>query len=231
MKTLLSFIIYLLIGLVLNSLLWAGGLETVKVSGRIVDIHGEAVPGAEVYIYRTQNVKKPADFISSTSGSDGRYQVALPPGEFYLVAIYRQGSSQVGPLMAGDKHSGDPVQFEFSEDMADLDFQLMDLREAALKDQKINEELSTLRGRLLDDSGKPIALAYAIAHRTRHYKKIPDFFSAWSNSSGEYLLFLPRGKYYLGGALDFPPDPTYVLTKEIRLDGNMSGIDIILEGQ
>lgn len=230
MKILLSFGVCLLVCLACQNFAWAG-TETVTVSGKIIDAHGDPVSGADVYVYRTPNVKKPADFVSSRSGVDGMYQVVVPAGEFYLVAIFRYDGTKLGPLGVGDRHSGDPCQFEFSEDTPNIDFQVRDLREAALKNQKRNEDLYRLSGHLLDALGHPVSLGYAIADKMQRFKDIPGFFSAWSDVTGEYALFLPKGKYYLGGAVAFPPAPGCVLQKEFNLEGDMTGIDIVLHCQ
>ncbi len=209
---------------------WASS-QTFKMDGRIVDALGKPVSGAEVYLYRSKNVKKPADFISIKTGSDGFYEVILPVGDFFGVAIFRKSGNKFGPLDAGDKHSGEPIEVEFAGDDIHLDFEVVDLREAARKVQKRNEELFRVSGTLLDESGAPLSMAYAAADKFKKTKNIPAYLSAWSDKSGEYALFMPKGKYYLGGEVVFPPDPSYILGKEINLESDISGIDIVLKGR
>jgi hypothetical protein len=209
---------------------WAAS-ETYRLDGRIVGAEGKSVSGAEVYLYRTKNVKKPADFISNKTGPDGLYEMILPPGKFFGVAILRKSGNKFGPLEAGDKHSGDPVELEIDGDAINLDFEVVDLREAARKVQKRNEQLFRISGTLLDESGHPLSMAYAVADKFKKSKNVPSYLSAWSDKSGEYALFMPKGKYFMGGEVVFPPDRSYVLEREINLEKDVSGVDIVVKGR
>ncbi len=74
--------------------------------GRVV-VDGAVIPGAKVYAYRSF-----ADFIASepfassaVTGDDGKYELDLPKGSFYLVAKKRQDLSHDGPVREGDYFS------------------------------------------------------------------------------------------------------------------------------
>jgi len=43
--------------------------------GQIVDTANNPVAGAEVYVFDSANVKRPADFISNRTGADGYFRV------------------------------------------------------------------------------------------------------------------------------------------------------------
>jgi len=204
--------------------------DSVEVKGRIYDARNVPVAGAEVYAYRSANVRKPADFKSTLSAADGTYRLILPPGAYFMVAVQRVHPKSFGPLEEGDRHSGDPLEVEVARSRNGLDFQILNLREAALKGGKRNEELLEISGRLLDKDGAEVPGAYAIAAKAPRFKGIPPYFSAWSDASGGYHLFIPKGRYYLGGALVFPPNPAYVLEKEIVVEKDQNDLDIVVEG-
>ena len=197
--------------------------------GTISDVDGKPVAGAEVALYRGKNVKKPADFASKRTAGDGAYSVALPAGQYWALAVLRKGEKRFGPLDLGDRHSGEAVEITVGPE-ADLthDFTVLDLREAARQNQKKNSALVRLSGRILDKDGQPLALAYAMAERGERFKDLPSYISAWSDSSGAYLLFLPKGRFYVGAATAFPPAAGLKLAREVNLTADMDGVDLVL---
>src|SRR5512144_1220778 len=60
-------------------------------TGRIQDVAGQPVEGAEVFIYSSAQVRKTADFISSPSDTEGQYTISLPAGTYWCVARWRKG--------------------------------------------------------------------------------------------------------------------------------------------
>jgi len=69
----------------------------------------QPVAGAEVYLYDSKQVKRPADFISPKTKTDGSYKLTVPAGVYWAVAILRRTGPSFGPLQVGDKHSGEPL--------------------------------------------------------------------------------------------------------------------------
>lgn len=197
--------------------------------GVVADVDGKPVAGAEVGLYRGKNVKKPADFASSPTTADGAYSVTVPPGQYRAVAVLRKGEKRFGPLDLGDKHSGEAVEVMVGPS-AELkhDFTVMDLREAAKQHQK-KSDLVRLAGRILDQDGKPVTMAYALADQGQRFKDLPAYLSAWSDASGGYHLFVPKGRFYLGAATGYPPDPEQPLGREITLSGDQDGVDLVLQ--
>lgn len=219
--------------LILCALLCTGGAQAwatdLVLHGVISDVNGKPVAGAEVALYTSKNVKKPADFASQRTAADGVYTVPVPAGTYWGVAVLRKGERRFGPLELGDKHSGEAVELNIAADgELEHDFTVMDLREAAKQNQKKSIDLVRLSGRILDHNGQPVAMAYAMADRQERFKEMPHYLSAWSDSSGTYLLFLPKGSFYLGAATDFPPDPALTLGKEINLTSDTEGVDLLL---
>ena len=224
------FLFFTIVGLFFSVPFGIMASENVSMEGRIVDAEGNSVEGAEVYLYRSKNVKKPADFMSTKTGTDGLYKVILSVGTYWSVAIFRKSGKTFGPLEKGDRHSGEPIKLELGESL-EQDFEIIDLREAARKVQKRNEDLFKLSGRLVDATGDPVAESYALAGKTKKFKNIPRYISAWTDVSGKYSLFLPTGTYYLGGALLFPPGPDSSLEKEITLNKDNEGVDIVVKSE
>ena len=203
--------------------------ENATLTGRIQDVVGKPVEGAEVFIYSSTQVRRTADFISSPSDIAGRYTIILPTGTYWCVARWRKGGARFGPLMPGDKHSGEPTEIEVSRGSSLADFTVADLKEAAgLIKKKTREDYIKITGRILDRDGKPAQGVYAIASTTRSISEIPDYLSLWTDDTGRYTLYLPRGKYYFGASARFPPGPRAAFNREMLLEGDKDDLDIIL---
>lgn len=203
----------------------AGFLE-----GRIIDISEEPVKTAEVYVFDSPDVKRPADFISNRTAEDGRYRVQLPAGNYWAVAIFRQDGGRFGPLGASDKHSGDPVAFEIADGVSrSMDFMVMNLREAARKHQKKSDELIKVTGRVVNQAGTPVKMAYAMAHRLQQFGNLPDYISVWTDEQGEYTLYLPPGRYFLGASVGFPPEHGYNLYLDQQFMRDTEKVDLVVD--
>src|SRR6185369_4937558 len=77
-----------------------GADDTFTLQGVISGISGEPVKDAELYIYGTSNTRRPADFISPKTGSNGAYRLVLPKRAYWGVARIKKGE-RYGPLMPG----------------------------------------------------------------------------------------------------------------------------------
>jgi len=215
----------LLLAMLLPSAVDAAGPLLLK--GRVLDGNGQPVGGAEVYVFNSANIKRPADFISERTGSDGLFQMALPPGRYWTMAIQRQGTARVGPLGAADRFSGAPLLFEGGADKQVFnDFTITSLKEAALRTHKRSEELIRVTGRILDTAGKPVTGAYAMAD-SASTGKLPLYLSTWTEADGAYTLFLPRGKIFLGVSRVFPPDSDYHLERSADFNDDAVGEDLV----
>ena len=204
----------------------------VELRGRVIDIMTQPVAGAEVYLYDSKQVKRPADFISQKTKSDGIYMLTVPPGVYWAVAILRQSGPSFGPLQVGDKHSGEPLILDLkNKKIEEVDFTVMDLRDAVRHSRKRSEELFEIQGRILDAHEKPLAMAYVIADsRSMPGTEIPRFLSAWTGIDGQYTLYLPAGAFYLGTSTIMPPPAEEELSHFIEVTGDMQGVDLVLRG-
>ncbi|NJD90582.1 MAG: carboxypeptidase regulatory-like domain-containing protein [Geobacter sp.] len=199
----------------------ACGGDNIIISGRIMSIGSNPVSGAEVYLYVSDNTRKPADFISPKTATDGIYRMVVPKTRYKAVARIKKGE-RYGPLMPGDRHSGEPVTVIPDEENAiTLDFTVADMQELAQKRTKDRLELTEIRGKI-SAGGKVIASAYAFARTGKIAATIPEHISSWTDAEGNFSLKLPKGEYFLGAAVEFPPPDMAMELKEVTVkDGDL----------
>jgi hypothetical protein len=179
-------------------------VEMHQLKAKMSDIGGRPMEGAKLFIYDSPNVRRPADFISSLSDSAGQIQIILPPGKYWAVARFK-ADGKYGPLLPGDKHSGDPLEIDMTESEVASDFTIADIRELGQKKRAAATDALRLKGRIFDSKGAPVANAYLFANRSQEFSDLPDYVSAWTGESGEYELYLPPGApYYVTASRQFP---------------------------
>ena len=194
--------------------------------GIVNDVSGKTAGGTNIFIYNSPDVRRPADFIAR-AGKDGRFLIALPLGKFWAVARLKV-SDGYGPLMAGDKHSGSPMEIDLASGAElDVEFTIKDLRDAVSSRKQTREDIIRIEGRIIDIDGRPVNMVYAFANRDEKVAVNPDYLSSWTNEEGRYVLYLPRGKYYLGYAFKFPPDQNSVKVGEMLLETDKSDLDMV----
>ena len=205
--------------------------ESAVIRATIKDVNNKPAEGVKIFLYESTNVRKPADFISEVSNIQGKAVVTVPKGKYWAVARLKKGVLY-GPLMPGDKHSGEPIEIDCSDDVeTNAEFVVADIREVGQKRRTNNAETVRLSGRLLDKDGNPVAHAYAFAHGSREIEYIPEFLSTWTDQSGNYTLYLPsKGRFFVGAAQQFPPVPKPSALKEMVPDPGKLDIatDLIL---
>jgi hypothetical protein len=197
-----------LFSLVLAALLVGSNVATAPaavIKSRIVDVAGNPVEGVKVFFYEGANVRKPADFISGSSDRNGQVLTTVPANKYQAVARLKK-DALYGPLMPGDKHSGEPVEVDCSDNQdTEMTFTVADFREVVQKKRTGTGEVVRLWGRIVDRDGKPVPGAYVFAHSSREMASLPEYLSAWSDADGNYSLYLPiGGKLYAGAARQFP---------------------------
>lgn len=193
----------------------------------IADIAGRPVAGAKLFLYDSPAVRRPADFISPLSDSAGRLQIELPPGRYWVVARYK-ADGKYGPLLPGDRHSGEPLEVDLSGGGAEADFVVADIREIGQKKRAGATDALRLKGLVVDTQGLPVARAVVYANRSREFNEVPEFISVWTEEDGRYELFLPPDdSYYLGTSRQFPLQPQALPPKLLAIDGKK--IDIAID--
>jgi hypothetical protein len=207
----------------------AGG--TAELRGRITDIDERAVEGARVFAYDDADVRRPANFISLPTDNSGGYRLVLVPGTYWLVARSKKGE-EYGPLMPGDKHSGDPVIVDLAAGMErEVHFTVVDLKDARRARTKDLDRPVRISGKIVDEKGAPVPKAYALAWKGERPADFPDYLSAWTDADGRYALYLPRGSYALGCAAAYPPGRDFSLRGEMVFDADATGIDLVLRAR
>jgi hypothetical protein len=178
--------------------------QTGQLNAKISDIDARPLEGAKLFLYDSPNVRRPADFISSQSDRTGRVRIVLPPGRYWVVARYK-ADGKYGPLLPGDKHSGEPLEVEVTGSEVAADFVVADIREIGQKKRAGATDAVHLKGRVLDATGAPVAQAYVHVSGTREFSEFPEYLSAWTGEDGEYEVYLPAtGTYFVGASRRFP---------------------------
>lgn len=203
--------------------------ETAAVKGNVTDVEGNAVQGAMVFAYTNPDVRRSADFISAPTDKDGLFRMVMPPGKYWLIARFKR-SEGFGPLMPGDKHSGDPGELELpAGSEVDMDFIVADLKDAVRIKRESTERPKKISGRISDEKDVPVRGAYAVAYKNKNISRIPDYLSAWVDDEGHYTLYVPEGIYSLGVALAFPPDHNYLMYEEMVIDTDKPDLDMVMK--
>jgi len=204
-------------------------VEKVILKGRVTDVKGKAVKGAEIFIYNTPDTRRPADFISVRTGIYGGFSITLTPGGYWAVARLRSGE-KYGPLMIGDKHSGEPVKVEInSDEELEQDFTVYNIKEAARLVKKTREDYMKISGKTVDKKGAPAKNLYVFANRESVLNELPDYISPWTDEYGEYTLYLPAGKYFIGYSSEFPPGLQYRIYRELLIENDNDGFNIVID--
>jgi hypothetical protein len=208
---------------------FAGALEKTFFTGSVLDVKGNAVRGAEIYLYDSPDTRRDADFISAETDAEGRFGIELPKGKYWAVARVRHGE-KYGPLMPGDRHSGEAVEIEVERPGSfEQNFIVMNLIESAGLIQKTRDGYFVIKGRIVDKSGVPVSNVYVFANRGMDMRQIPDYISAWSNEKGKYRLYMPEGRYYVGYATEFPLILKSRMLVEVEVDNDREGFNIIAD--
>lgn len=206
----------------------AMAVKTSLLKGKVTDFEGRPVGDAVIFIYQSTNTRRQPDFVSPKSDKEGRFIIALPPGRYWAVARVKK-DEEMGPVLSGGKHSGEPAEIDMTG-MGDFekDFVVADIREVARMSARTRQDAVRIAGRILESNGKPVRMAYAVANRSDNLSAVPDYLSGWTDETGYYALYLPRGKYYIGAAATFPPGEGNLPFREMIIEGDKKDLDIIV---
>jgi hypothetical protein len=218
-------ILYLCLLVIAPSAVYAEGNTTLK--GRVTDVAGLPVAGAMVFLYSSPDVRRSADFISAPTAKDGQYLIVVVPGRYWAVARLKKIEG-FGPLMPGDRHSGDPREVEIAQGQeVDMPFVVFGLKDALTSRKREGEAPARIGGRIIDEKGDPVTGAYAIAQKNGTVAGIPDYVSAWVDANGRYMLMLPKGEYFIGSAREFPPREDLLIFRQFKVETDRSDMDIV----
>ena len=178
-------------------------------TGQVIMREGGApVADAYVHIYAdtAYNLLGPSQSMSSPTDQEGRYQVNLPPGIYFVVARKRASGNPTGPLSPGDYYSEhqrvvtDVVAGKLA--VVDLPLVLMNNPMFFKRDIASLETDTAIRGRIIDSEGKPVYGAFCMAYINAELKRLPDYVSTLSDSDGQFTIYFPQGgSYYLSARM------------------------------
>jgi len=230
-KNSMTIIIVALLAAFLTSPVFADNKPIIK--STVVDAAGKPVQGAYIFFYDSEDTRRAVDLVSPVTDAKGFCQKAIPPGKYWVLARLKESASfDMGPLMIGDKVSGDPLELDVADgDNLDLKFTVIDLLENITMKSKKREDLNLVSGRIVDEQGEGVAHAYAYANRHNRVTLMAGYFSAWTEDDGRFQIYLPKGKYYLGAKKTFGPKEKYTASQEINVDSNMENSDIVFSEQ
>lgn len=174
---------------------------------------GKPLKDAYVYAYRSYstNLLGPADFASNPSAADGSFTVELVEGAYYIVARKRASGDNTGPITKGDYYTvnpGNPVIVK-PGGYASVDLELAKMADPMFLQATSRQESNTgVRGTIVDEEGKPVAWVFAMLYKDDDMKRIPDFTSVMTSTSGEFVVYVPSGgKYWLAARKNFRERP------------------------
>jgi len=168
-----------------------------------VQIDGQPQSKVVIYAYTdlSSRLKGMGYALSTPTDDDGRFELELPAGTYYLLARMRKGGGMVtGPLRAGDQMGyapANPVR------VADGKVTLISIPLLEVPDKvgRFNETLfgqTVIKGRILNKSGAPVSGARAILYNEPQMLNRPLYVSQPTAADGTFVLSFPSGgTYYL----------------------------------
>lgn len=181
-------------------------------SGGSVRLRGAVVSpleGTYLYVYKKgMDLYGPAFAISEATGPDGAFDLALPEGEYIVVARKRNNGDTTGPVLAGDNKS-DFTTIVVKAEMAPVTvmapIKVGDQRRVS-KDAVVTT--TGLTGQVVDADGKPVEGTRVHVYDHVQMSERPKFVSEKTGPDGRYLIYLPQGgTYYLAARDKFGGPP------------------------
>lgn len=209
-----------------------------------VAVDGKPLAGAVVYLYPDLTSRfKGMGLGMAETDEEGIFEAEAPPGTYYLLVRWRRSHEFTGPLRAGDYigyYAGNPLKITEGK----LSRIAVPMLEVPEKVERFAETLfgtTSVRGRVLDPQGKPLAGVRAIIYDEPTMLNRPLYVSQPTETDGAFVLSLPRGGTYylaardtLGGAPSpgdlygtYDKTPDHSLTVETGEEAK--GIDIVVE--
>lgn len=182
------------------------------VRGQISE-NGAAVAGAFVYVYTETEagLMGPSYGAAVRTDAEGRFEVGLPAGRFFLAARWRADGSRVGEPSVGDlngTYPGNPIEVPLGQTVDLQNFPLSrvapEARQERLARGKFDPTETGFSGRVIDAEGQPKAGIFVFAYLDSRMTGKPTYISAPAGADGRYILHLgDAGTYYLGARSAF----------------------------
>ena len=189
-----------------------GGRETSSETSGKGQLQGQVtapLEGVRLYVYKPgMDLYGPAFAISTATGSDGKFSMELPDGDYVVVARKRANNEESGPVVAGDNRSdfmnvtvnGGVVEMQVSAPV-----KVGDVRSFS---GDVDESKTGLAGMVLDSDGAPVEGARVHIYDHVQMSERPKYVSEKTGPDGRYLVYLPAGgTYYLAARDKFGGPP------------------------
>ncbi len=181
----------------------------------VVTLGGEPLSSAYVSLYLdvAEDLKGQGYRLSAPTAEDGSFVFdGLPETDYFLVARKRQSAARVGPLAEGDMlgvYAGNPISLKAGI-MTKVRLPMV-VRQPSEQTTGLPDRpgSSTLRGLILDSSGKPRGGLHVFAYTDPvigHQR--PAALSPKTATDGRFeLSFREAGTYYIGARQDYGDSP------------------------
>lgn len=197
----------------------SGTAERTVLKGTVLGPKGP-VEGASVFVYadasrsfRGPDLFGPQGAVAGGTDASGSFEIDVPPGRYFVVAVKHADGETLGPLKAGGLHGwfdGNPVDLAAGSALT-IAVQVVE----KLKDHERKGSAgggTGIGGTIRDPSGAVPAGVYAYATTDPNLMigAMPPYRSAAIGPDGSYFLDLPgAGTYYVGARSGFggPPLP------------------------
>jgi hypothetical protein len=177
--------------------------------GGTLTVGGEPVAYAFVYIYTEDagGLIGPSYGEAVQADGEGRFQVDLPAGRYFLVARSRTDGSRSGELTPGDlngTYSGNPVEVARGERIKLDSFPMQPINARVQAERQAAGTFvptdTALTGLVADSNGEPVDGVYVFAYLDSRMVGKPVYISAPSDEDGQFQLYLGDGGTYFIGA-------------------------------
>jgi hypothetical protein len=203
-------LVWLLVALLCGASI-AAEMKVGALTGRLQTKNKEPLNNALVFLFNEHSGPPPAldhrywrvpDEVVE-SDVEGRFVVAVPPGNYYLGAIKRLKGKEVGPPTEGDLFltsvdpKGSAIKYNVANDLVDVGT----IAEAVpFKAEMVNKlnVVSAVEGFVQTSDGQPVKGASVFAFTSPTMIGKPIFVSAKTGADGKYQLRVMGGRtYYL----------------------------------
>lgn len=166
----------------------------------IVTEDGRPVTGAIVMVYPdlSSQLKGLGLGMSPPTPDDGRFELALPEGRYYLVVRARQNGMMAGPLRVGDLfgyHPNNPIVVNQGE-VTQVNVPVIQVPEKVDRYESSLFGNTSISGRILDQSGAPVAGVRALLYDDPSMLNRPLYVSQPTSAEGLFVLSFPAGGTY-----------------------------------
>lgn len=188
---------------------YAGAIE-----GRILS-DGKPLAGALVYLYLgvEDGLKGQGYRMSVPTDGDGYFAFDNLLASRYFIAVRkRQDGGRVGPVLVGDYlgiYPGNPLTLQAGEALQLTIETVRKVRPERASETFAGNDGPTLRGEIVDSSGRPVAGVHLFAYTERVIgHKRPAALSAPTGDDGRFEIALPEdGVYYIGARQFYGDSP------------------------